>query len=122
MKLVELRCPACNGTVKLDPEHPGEAVCEYCQTRYMVEKEEGDEYRLGNFGAGRVLDLRPQGGLQTAYNLNKMQQARNRRQTAVIFASFAACMVLIFGVLFIAKGGRSGSKEASGKTDRKSVV
>ena len=116
MKLVELKCPACNGTVKLDPEHPGEAVCEYCQTRYMVEKEEGDEYRLGNFGAGRVLDLRPQGGLQTAYNLNKMQQARNRRQTAVIFASFAACMVLIFGVLFIAKGGRSGSKEASGKT------
>ena len=24
MKLVELKCPACNGTVKLDPEHPGE--------------------------------------------------------------------------------------------------
>ena len=33
MKLVELKCPACNGTVKLDPEHPGEAVCEYCKTR-----------------------------------------------------------------------------------------
>lgn len=59
MKLVELKCPACNGTVKLDPEHPGEAVCEYCKTRYMVEQESGDEYKLGNFGSRSVGDLPP---------------------------------------------------------------
>lgn len=48
MKLVELKCPACNGTMKMDPEHPGEAVCDYCKSRYIVENEGGeDDYRLG---------------------------------------------------------------------------
>lgn len=115
MKLVELRCPACNGTVKLDPEHPGEAVCEYCKTRYMVEKEAGDEYRLGNFGAGRVPDLRPRGGLETAYDLNRKQQAAKKDiRMAIFLSSCVACLALIFGVLFLVKGG--GSKGASGKT------
>lgn len=43
MKITELRCSACHGTMKLDPENPDYAVCEYCGTKYLIEREQEKE-------------------------------------------------------------------------------
>lgn len=37
MKITELRCSACQGTMIVDPENPNYAICEYCGTRYLIE-------------------------------------------------------------------------------------
>ena len=37
MKITELRCTACNGTLKIDEKNPNIAECEYCRTRYTIE-------------------------------------------------------------------------------------
>lgn len=37
MNITELRCSACNGTLKVDKENPNVAVCEYCHTKFMIE-------------------------------------------------------------------------------------
>lgn len=47
MKITELRCPACNGTMKIDEKNQNLAVCEYCGTKYVLERE-GDEARIGS--------------------------------------------------------------------------
>lgn len=47
MKITELRCPACNGTLKIDENNPKVAVCEYCKTKYVLEWE-GDNAKIGS--------------------------------------------------------------------------
>lgn len=37
MKITEMRCSACDGTLKLDENNPNVAVCEYCHTKYVIE-------------------------------------------------------------------------------------
>ena len=39
MKITELRCSACDGTVKIDENNPNIAECEYCHTRFTIEWE-----------------------------------------------------------------------------------
>lgn len=46
MKLTELKCTACNGTLKIDEQNPHIAVCEYCRTRYVLEDEGEGNVRL----------------------------------------------------------------------------
>lgn len=46
MKLTELKCTACKGTLKLDETNPHIAVCEYCKTRYVLEDEGEGNVRL----------------------------------------------------------------------------
>lgn len=46
MKITELRCPSCNGTLKIDDQNPNVAVCEYCKTKYVLEWE-GDNAKIG---------------------------------------------------------------------------
>lgn len=46
MKLTELKCTACNGSLKLDENNPHIAVCEYCRTRYVLEDEGEGNVRL----------------------------------------------------------------------------
>lgn len=48
MKLTELKCTACNGSLKLDENNPHIAVCEYCRTRYVLEDEGGGNVRIAN--------------------------------------------------------------------------
>lgn len=47
MKITELRCPACNGTLKIDENNSNVAVCEYCKTKYVLEWE-GDNAKIGD--------------------------------------------------------------------------
>lgn len=37
MNITELRCSACNGTLKVNPQNPNVVECEYCHTKFMVE-------------------------------------------------------------------------------------
>lgn len=46
MKLTELKCNACNGTLKIDENNPHIAVCEYCKSRYVIEDMGNDNVRL----------------------------------------------------------------------------
>lgn len=39
MKITELRCSACDGTLKIDEKNPNIAVCEYCKSRFIIERE-----------------------------------------------------------------------------------
>lgn len=48
MKLTELKCTACNGSLKLDRDNPHIAVCEYCRTRYVLEDEGEGNVRLAS--------------------------------------------------------------------------
>ena len=41
MKITEIRCSACDGTLKLDENNPGRAVCQYCRTQYIIEWDAG---------------------------------------------------------------------------------
>lgn len=43
MKITELKCTACHGTMKVDPDNPDYAVCEYCGTKFLIEKEKTGE-------------------------------------------------------------------------------
>ncbi len=119
MKLVELKCPACNGTVKLDPEHPGEAVCEYCKTRYIVEQESGDEYKLGNFGSRSVGDLPPHSFQEvkprTALPQETQKVHEEERKRFVIIA-VAAAVVFVAAIAVSARGsaGKKSSARATG--------
>ncbi len=47
MKMTELKCTACNGTLKIDENNPNIAVCEYCHTKYIIEDAGSDHERLG---------------------------------------------------------------------------
>ncbi len=37
MKITELRCSACDGTLKVDENNPNFAECEYCHTKFTIE-------------------------------------------------------------------------------------
>lgn len=55
MKITELRCSACKGTMKVDPDNPNYAVCEYCGTKYLIEWDKaGREAGEGNPGMKRI--------------------------------------------------------------------
>ena len=67
MKLTEQRCPACNGTLKIDEKNPHVAVCEYCKSRYILEWENGltligngNEQKAGPKGSGFPGKKRPE--------------------------------------------------------------
>ena len=106
MKLVELKCPACNGTVKLDPEHPGEAVCEYCKTRYMVEQESGDEYKLGNFGNRSVGDLPPHSFQEVKPRTSlpqETQKVHEEERKRFVIIAVAAAVVFVAAIAVSAR-------------------
>ena len=67
MKLTEQRCPACNGTLKIDEKNPHVAVCEYCKSRYILEWENG----LAPIGNGNEQKAGPKGAVSQGKNGRK---------------------------------------------------
>lgn len=47
MKITELKCSSCHGTLKVDEKNPNIAICEYCQTKHVLEHEGRNEVHLG---------------------------------------------------------------------------
>lgn len=46
MKITELKCIACNGPLKISPDDPNVAVCEYCKSKYVVEYEDNEQMHM----------------------------------------------------------------------------
>lgn len=47
MKLIELKCTSCNGTLKIDEKNPHIAICEYCNATYLLEEDKENGSYLG---------------------------------------------------------------------------
>lgn len=48
MKITELKCTACHGTLKVNENNPKIAICEYCQTKHILEYEDGGDVHFGS--------------------------------------------------------------------------
>ena len=53
MQITELRCSACNGTLKMDENNPNRAVCEYCRAEYVIEWKNNVAHLGTNIPAGQ---------------------------------------------------------------------
>lgn len=97
MKITELRCTSCNGTLKMDENNPRFAVCEYCQTRFFVEQDSQDDI---------TLRLAPgQDAYSDSHISNSSQIERTPARTRVViystFALFLITTILWFGSRFL---------------------
>lgn len=57
MKITELKCKSCNGSLRIEEKNPHIAVCEYCNTTYAIESDNNDNVHFSqpervNSGAG----------------------------------------------------------------------
>jgi hypothetical protein len=52
MKITELKCKSCNGSLRIDEENPHIAVCEYCNTTYAIEADNNDDVHFSQSGEG----------------------------------------------------------------------
>lgn len=102
MKLTELRCPACNGTLKIDENDPNTAVCEYCRTRYILEWENGSA-RINQTPQRNYRTIEP-GPRRTGWEPYAWKR--------IILCLAAA--VLVFGAAFGPKLLKNRRKAASG--------
>lgn len=48
MKITELKCKSCNGTLRIDEKNPHIAVCEYCNTTYAIESDHDDNVHFSH--------------------------------------------------------------------------
>lgn len=86
MKITELRCPACNGTMKIDQNNPNIAVCEYCHSKYVLERE-GDDARINSSVSNQNRAAQP-----AAFSPKK---ENNKGKNALVLA--AASLLIICG-------------------------
>lgn len=103
MKITELRCPACNGTMKISEKNPNIAVCEYCHSEYVLERE-GDDARLGGM---------PPKMPQIVYEKDLPDKKENKMK---VLLGSAGAVVLLAGVVVMGSGAFS---TAGKKTDSK---
>lgn len=52
MKITELKCKSCNGSLRIDEKNPHIAVCEYCNTTYAIEADNNDNVHFSQQGEG----------------------------------------------------------------------
>ena len=115
MKLTELKCSACGGSLKIDELNPDVAECEYCHTRYTLENNRGNAHRQSQF---QYTENRPSQKIGTGQRIGTGQKA-GTEQKAVAGKRAAAVMVLIVAVFGVLYGLRtfSGSSENSEQTE-----
>ena len=53
MKITELKCTACNGTLKIDENNPHIAICEYCHSTYAIESDNHENIYFTEPGLNR---------------------------------------------------------------------
>lgn len=75
MKLTQLKCPACNATLRIMKENSSIAVCDYCGLQYLIETDAGGEYWVHLQG-------------------NSAKNAPKRKQPIASMA--AGCLVVLF--------------------------
>ncbi len=104
MKLIEQRCPACSGTLKIDEKDPNIAVCEYCRSRYILQWE-GDAAHIG----------REPGRQSQEMMRTRLPEKKSQSPARLIGAGLLAAALLLGGTAVIVQmGGSGGAKEAAG--------
>lgn len=88
MKITELRCKSCNGTLEIDEKDPNTAVCEYCRTKYTIEQDE-DDAKLTEIPKIQY----------TPRQFSSPPKNDVDYRVVVVFAGFALVVVTFFGVL-----------------------
>ncbi len=107
MKLTELKCPACQGPLKLDENRPDRAICEYCGTEYLIERE-GDQYgfQQGSRAYTQKIDYIPTP--EEDWMAKERQEEAKKEKVAV--AAFAVLMIVaIFA--FLTRNGKEEKTE-----------
>ena len=76
MKLIELKCPRCNATLKVNPELD-KCYCLYCGNELLIDDEQQEVKITGGyeFGYGNQY-----GKMQAAYDFNQTHQTEMQRQ------------------------------------------
>ena len=96
MKITELKCSACNGSLSVEKDNPSIAVCDYCGTKYMLESESSGNVHLGPRTEFITPDYQPRPTPQ-----------KNGNPVLAVFASLSAVTVFIVTAVVISIG-RSG--------------
>lgn len=108
MKIIELKCPACGGTIKVDEADKRTGICEYCGAKYLLVEEEKDEYRLDAYGQ-QAAPGKPQ---VTA------REVKTRSHVYSVLVSVAGFFLLLGFTFFVFSGsGNSRSKTAVYESD-----
>lgn len=102
MKLTELTCKACGGTLKVDESNPNVAECEYCHTRYTLEDN------------GETTGRQPQ-FQYTAVKPPEKPRIDGKAAAGKRMAVLAVLLVAVLGILCGPKlfGGRDGDSFAN---------
>lgn len=99
MKLTELTCPACQGTLKIDETNPCRAVCEYCRTEYVIQWKDHVPYlngqgdALGVDGTKGEAPISGPGAAETG--------AGQSGSKVCLFLGLAACLAVIWITAFL---------------------
>lgn len=123
MKMTELRCSACDGTLKIDEQNPGIAECEYCHTKYSIEWDRSGTYG-GAAGMGNPY-LKPMPGKINYQPIHK-EEPKKTGWEPYGWKRGVALVILFFVIMGVWKGpavyrryqmdhGTSESKEAVAK-------
>ncbi len=95
MKITELRCSACDGTLKLDEKNPNFAVCEYCHTRYMIEWNHPDVAGRDDVQLRRMPEVIPYQRIPQREETKPEQENGKWKKGAAL----AALAVIVLGVM-----------------------
>ena len=106
MRLTELKCKACGGTLKVDESNPNVAECEYCHTRYTLESN-GETQRQPQF----------------QYTAKSPQRAETGRGTGTgtMMVTAAAVLFILFAAAFVPQMLRGGSADGSVDAEQAAV-
>lgn len=96
MKITELRCSACDGTLKIDENNPNMAVCEYCHSKFTIEWD-----RSGI--AGGNPSLKPLPG-KIAYTPVKKEEPKRTGWEPYGWKRGVALVIAFFVILGVWKG------------------
>lgn len=100
MKITELRCSACQGTMIVDPENPNYAICEYCGTRYLIEWDTAG----GNKAAGEENPSLKKIPEPIKYQPVKIHEKKKTGWEPYGWKRGAAIVVLFFVILGVMRG------------------
>lgn len=114
MKITELRCYACDGTLKIDDQNPNFAVCEYCHTKYTIEWDHPNHPGSGDAHLKKMPTKIAYEPIQEPKDLEDFTSFKRKRAAALAIMGLGA--VLIVGIN--AKGLFGGGNEKAADTSK----
>ncbi len=112
MKITELKCSACDGTLKIDEQNPHYAECEYCHTRYTIEWDRPGSHGAPGEGDAHLTRVNPGEGLPPRIQYQPvpdrprppLSKGAKLKQIIVAGACAAAFIAVVTGVELYRQG------------------